>query len=106
MPTFTFFLFSIVIKTQKRKEKRSNNLLLIFTPVKNLLLPLLIFCGFSLHAQFSAYDPFDDNSNGWLTRNDDTASFVIQNGKLDMNIKAGGDYVNAKGAKINQGKLL
>jgi hypothetical protein len=74
--------------------------------VKKIFLPLLVFCGFSLHAQFSAYDPFDDNSNGWLTRNDDTASFVIQNGKLDMNIKADGDYVNAKGAKINQEKLF
>jgi hypothetical protein len=81
-------------------------ILLIFTGVKNFLLPLLLLCGFSLHAQFSAYDPFDDNSNEWMTRNDDTAMYAVQNGKLDMNIKADGDYVNAKGAKINQEKLF
>ncbi len=59
-----------------------------------------------MSAQFSAYDPFDDNSNEWITRNDDTAMFAVQNGKLDMDIKIDGDYVNAKGAKINQEKLF
>lgn len=62
--------------------------------------------GIALNAQLSAYDPFDDNANEWITRNDDTASFQVAGGKLDMNCKVNGDYVNAKGAKINQEKLF
>ncbi|HET6992744.1 MAG TPA: hypothetical protein VFJ43_15525, partial [Bacteroidia bacterium] len=74
--------------------------------MKNLLLPFLFFASLSAHAQFSVYEPFDDNSNEWITRNDDTASFQVAAGKLDMNIKMDGDYVNAKGARINQEKLF
>lgn len=75
-------------------------------PVKNLFLLILFFTGINLPAQFSAYDPFDDNNNEWITRNDDTAFYEVKDGKLNMNIKRAGDYVNAKGAKINQEKLF
>lgn len=74
--------------------------------MKNFLSLLLLFAGINLPAQFSAYDPFDDNVNEWITRKDDTADFEITGGKLVMNIKMGGDYINAKGAKINQEKLF
>ena len=74
--------------------------------MKNILLILFLFPGLLLNAQFSAYDPFDNNDNAWITRNDDTAVYAVQNGKLDMNIRIDGDYVNAKGAKINQEKLF
>ena len=74
--------------------------------MKNLLLAILFFSGINLPAQFSAYDPFDDNANEWITRKDDTATFEVKGDKLDMDIKMEGDYINAKGAKINQEKLF
>src|ERR1700743_3491001 len=74
------------------------------SPVKNFLPAFLLFLPFQLHAQFSAYDPFDDNGNEWITRNDDTARFEIKKGKLDMDIARDGDYVNAKGAVIDTTK--
>jgi hypothetical protein len=74
--------------------------------VKNLLFLILFFTGINLPAQFSAYDPFDDNANEWITRNDDTAVFEVAGGKLVMNIKQDDDFVNAKGAKVNQEKLF
>ncbi len=75
-------------------------------PVKNLFLLILFLTGINLPAQFSAYDPFDDNANEWITRNDDTALYEVKSGKLDMDIKRDGDYINAKGALINQEKLF
>jgi hypothetical protein len=74
--------------------------------VKNIFFFLLFFTGINLPAQFSAYDPFDDNANEWITRDDDTAVFEVKGGKLDMDIKIDGDYVNAKGARVNQEKLF
>ena len=74
--------------------------------MKKILLPLFLFATFSAHAQLSAYEPFDDNKNEWITRDDDTATFQVLGGKLDMNIKTVGDFINAKGAKINQEKLF
>jgi hypothetical protein len=74
--------------------------------LKNLLLPFLFLVSFSVHAQFSVYEPFENNSNEWITRNDDTASFQVVKGALDMNIKMDGDYVNAKGANIKPDKLF
>ncbi|MEO5642755.1 MAG: hypothetical protein ABIQ40_15530 [Bacteroidia bacterium] len=74
--------------------------------MKNLLFLILFLTGINLPAQFSAYDPFDDNVNEWIIRNDDTASYEVKNGKLDMNIKREGDFINAKGAPVNQKKLF
>ncbi|MDQ3111876.1 MAG: hypothetical protein M3R17_18475 [Bacteroidota bacterium] len=74
--------------------------------MKNLLLFLLLLTGINAPAQFSAYDPFDDNANEWITRDNDSAVFAVQNGKLDMNISKDGDYINAKGAPVNQEKLF
>ncbi|CAN5333368.1 hypothetical protein BH09BAC5_BH09BAC5_16890 [soil metagenome] len=74
--------------------------------MKNLPFLLFLFIGINLSAQFSAYDPFDDNSNEWITRKDDTAKFAVQNGKLDMDIHADGDYANAKEAVIDGNKLF
>lgn len=56
------------------------------------------------HAQFSAYDPFDDNANEWITFTDDSATFAVQNGKLDMHTRISTDFINAKGASVQQSK--
>jgi hypothetical protein len=55
-------------------------------------------------AQFSAYDPFDDNSNEWIAFADDSAAFSVKNGKLDMETRIQADFINAKGGVITADK--
>lgn len=72
--------------------------------MKNLLLAFTLFLTTFLHAQFSAYDSFDDNSNEWIVFKNDTGSASVQNGKLDVSIKLDTDFIDAKGAKIDMAR--
>jgi hypothetical protein len=57
-------------------------------------------------AQFSAYDPFNDNSNTWITLKNDSALFDVTEGKLDMRVSVPGDYINAKEAVVDLSKNI
>ncbi|MBI3511534.1 MAG: hypothetical protein HY064_12805 [Bacteroidetes bacterium] len=72
--------------------------------MKKIFLVFLLFSTTFIHAQFSAFDGFDDNSSGWLTRNDDSAKVYIDSGQLDAEIKYDGDFLDAKGAVIDSMK--
>ncbi|HEU4719330.1 MAG TPA: hypothetical protein VFU15_15910, partial [Bacteroidia bacterium] len=63
------------------------------------LLFLFAFCG--LKAQFFAYDPFDDNSNEWFVRDDDSVTANVTGGVLDVNQKLGSFYNDVKGVTID-----
>jgi hypothetical protein len=69
--------------------------------VKNLFLATFLFLTNFLHAQFSAYDSYDDNSNDWIVFKNDTGTTAVKNGKLDVTIKLDTDFIDAKGAKID-----
>lgn len=72
--------------------------------MKKFLFAFLVFSSSLLHAQFSAYDAFDDNSNDWLIFKNDTFHSEIQHGKLDVTVKRDTDFIDAKGAKIDISK--